>query len=194
VPDPNDLPDLIPPNLIGSTLTKVEMTVDGGAPTAVTTVPPTPQPGSAMVAYSTTAGLNPGSHDICVTAFGTDVTGGSADVTTCVTVKVYDLVLAPATATNNLGGGDNSHTVTATLQGPAGAVGGYLVTFSVGGQNAGETGTCVPVSCQTNAAGVVTFTYDVDIDPSSLGVDTIAASVTLASPTGATDTETVTKE
>jgi hypothetical protein len=194
VPDPNDLPDLIP-NLIGSTLTKVEMSVDGGAPTAVTTVPPTPQPGPAVVTYSTmTAGLNPGSHDICVTAFGTDVTGGSANVTTCVTVKVYDLVLAPATATNNLGGGDNSHTVTATLQGPAGAVGGYLVTFSVGGQNAGETGTCVPASCQTNAAGVVTFTYDVDIDPSSLGVDTIAASVTLANPTGATDTETVTKE
>ena len=47
VPDPNDLPDLIP-DLIGSTLTKVEMTVDGGTPTAVTTVPPTPQAGPAM--------------------------------------------------------------------------------------------------------------------------------------------------
>ena len=47
-----------------------------------------------MVTYSTTtAGLNPGSHQICVTAFGTDVTGGSANVSTCVTVKVYDLVL-----------------------------------------------------------------------------------------------------
>ena len=75
VPDPNNLPDLIP-NLIGSTLTKVEMTVDGGAPTVLTTVPATPVAGPAMVTYSTmTAGLSPGSHVICVTAFGTDCHG-----------------------------------------------------------------------------------------------------------------------
>ena len=192
VPDPNNLPDLIP-NLIGSTLTKVEMSVDGGAPTALTTVLATPQPGPVSVTYSTmTAGLDPGSHQICVTAFGTDVTGGSANVTTCVTVKVYDLVLAPASATNELGS-DNTHTVTATLEGPPGSVGGYLVTFAVGGQNAGATGTCVPADCKTDASGQVTFTYSVPIAPSSLGVDTITASVTLGDPTGATDTEQVTK-
>ncbi|HEY4622007.1 MAG TPA: hypothetical protein VIG93_09930, partial [Gaiellaceae bacterium] len=193
VPDPNDLPDLIP-NLIGSTLTKVEMTVDGGAPSLLTTVPPTPQPGPAMVTYSTmTAGLNPGSHQICVTAFGTDVTGGSADVQTCVTVEVFDLVLTPASATNELGS-DNSHTVTATLNGPAGAVAGYLVSFAVGGQNAGAAGVCNPVACTTDAAGQVTFTYTVPVAPSSIGVDTITANVTLADPTGAIDTEQVTKE
>jgi len=52
VADPNNLPNLIP-NLIGSTLTKIEMTVDGGAPTAVTTTPATPQPGPVTVTYST---------------------------------------------------------------------------------------------------------------------------------------------
>ena len=193
VPDPNDLPDLIP-NLIGSTLTKVEMSVDGGAPTLLTTVPATPVAGPASVTYSTsTAGLSPGTHEICVTAFGTDVTGGSADVETCVTVEVFNLVLTPATATNQLGAGDNAHTVTATLQGPAGAVGGYLVSFAVGGQNAGATGVCVPASCMTNAAGVVTFSYTVPIAPASIGVDSITASVTLANPTGATDTEVVEK-
>jgi len=192
VPDPNDLPDIIP-SLIGSTLTKVEMSVDGGAPTAVATTPATPQLGPAMVTYSTTtAGLNPGSHQICVTAFGTDVTGGSANVTTCVTVKVYDLVLTPATASNELGS-DHTHTVTATLNGPAGSVGGYLVGFAVAGQNAGATGTCAPADCKTDASGHVTFTYSVPVAPSSLGVDTITASVTLGNPTGATDTETVTK-
>jgi hypothetical protein len=192
VPDPNNLPNLIP-NLIGSTLTSVEMSVDGGAPVALTTAPPTPQAGPAMVTYSTmTAGLSPGSHQICVTAFGTDVTGGSADVTTCVTVRVYDLVLTPASASNELGS-DNTHTVTATLDGPAGSVGGYLVSFAVSGQNAGAIGTCNPVSCMTNAAGVVTFTYSVPVAPSSIGLDTITANVTLASPTGATDTEQVTK-
>ena len=192
VPDPNDLPDIIP-SLIGSTLTKVEMSVDGGTPTAVATTPATPQLGPAMVTYSTTtAGLNPGSHQICVTAFGTDVTGGSANVSTCVTVKVYDLVLTPATASNELGS-DDTHTVTATLNGPAGSVGGYLVGFAVSGQNAGATGTCAPADCKTDASGHVTFTYSVPVAPSSLGVDTITASVTLGNPTGATDTETVTK-
>ncbi len=193
VGDPNNLPDLIP-NLIGSTLTKVEMSVDGGTPTAITTTPATPQNGPAMVTYSTmTAGLDPGSHEICVTAFGTDVTGGSADVTTCVTVGVYDLELAPATATNELGS-DNEHTVTATLEGPAGEVAGYEVSFAVTGQNAGATGTCVPADCKTDASGQVSFTYSVPVANSSLGTDTIMASVTLADPSGATDTEEVTKD
>jgi hypothetical protein len=192
VPDPSQLPNLIP-NLIGSTLTKVEMTVDGGAPTTLSTTPATPQAGPATVTYSTmTAGLNPGSHEICVTAFGTDVTGGSASTKTCVTVGVYDLVLSPATATNELGT-DNTHTVTAKLNGPAGAVSGYQVTFGVGGQNAGATGTCAPADCKTDSSGVVTFTYSVPVAPASIGTDTIDASVTLATPTGATDTEQVEK-
>lgn len=192
VPDPNDLPDLIP-NLIGSTLTKVEMTVDGGAPSVLTTAPPTPVAGPAMVTYAmNTPGLSPGAHDVCVTAFGTDVTGGSADVDVCVNVDVYDLVLAPASATNELGS-DNSHTVTATLQGPAGEVGGYLVDFTVGGQNAGASGTCNPAACTTDASGVVTFTYTVPVAPGSIGLDTITAQVTLNSPNGQTDTEQVTK-
>jgi hypothetical protein len=192
VSDPNDLPDLIP-NLIGSTLTQLEMSVDGGAPTSLTTAPPTPQAGPASVDYSTmTAGLEPGSHEICVTAYGTDVTGGSANVTTCVTVEVYDLLLSPPSATNELGV-TQTHTVTARLDGPAGSVGGYLVTFSVGGQNAGATGTCVPADCRTDPSGQVTFTYSVPLAPTSLGTDTITADVTLADPTGATDTEQVTK-
>ena len=192
VADPNDLPDIIP-SLIGSTLTKVELSVDGGTPTAVATTPPTPQPGPAMLTYSTaTAGLAPGAHEICATAFGTDVTGGSGDTSTCVDVGVYDLELAPATATNELGS-VNSHTVTATLEGPAGSVGGFPVTFTVGGQNAGATGTCAPADCKTDAAGLVSFTYTVPAAPSSLGLDTIIASVTLADPTGTTDTEQVTK-
>ena len=192
VPDPNNLPDLIP-NLIGSTLTKVEMTVDGGAPVVLATVPVTPVAGPAGVTYSTaTAGLSTGSHQICVTAFGTDSTGGSASVQTCVTVEVFDLVLTPATATNELGS-DNTHVVTATLNGPAGSVAGYLVDFDVGGQNGTATGVCNPVACTTNAAGVVTFTYSVPVVPGSIGVDTITAEVTLNDPTGATDTEQVTK-
>ena len=193
VPDPNNLPNIIP-NLIGSTLTSVTMSVDGGSQTPVATTPVLPQPGPAGVTYSTmTAGLNPGSHVICVTANATDVTGGSASTTTCVTVKVYDLVLTPATATNDLST-DNTHTVTAALLGPAGSVGGFLVSFTVGGHNAGALGPCAPVTCLTDATGHVTFTYSVPVSPSSVGTDTITATVTLANPTGATDTEVVSKQ
>ncbi len=195
VDDPNQLPSLIP-NLIGSTLEKVELTVDGGAPTVLTTVPATPAAGPVSVTWATnTAPLGPGSHQLCATAFGSDVTGGTANTTTCVTIEIFDLVLSPPTATNNLGGGDDSHTVTATLLGPAGEVDGYTVTFAVGGQNAATAvGACVPASCQTDAAGQVQFTYTVPVAPGSLGTDTITASVMLNNPTGATDTETVQKE
>ncbi len=196
VPDLNTLPDLIP-NLIGSTLTTLALSVDGGTPTTISNAditPDLPQGGPQSVSYSTqTAGLNPGTHELCVTASGTDVTGGSADTTTCVTVGIYDLVLSPATATNDLGT-TSEHTVTATLNGPAGSVGGYLVAFTVGGQNAGATGTCAPADCKTDASGVVTFTYSVPVAPSSLGTDTIDASVTLGTPAGETDSEQVTKD
>lgn len=192
VPDPNTLPDLIP-NLIGSTLEKVEFSLDGGAGSVVTTNPVTPAAGPVAVTWSTTAaGLTPGTHNLCATAFGSDVMGGTANTQTCVDVGVYDLTLAPATATNELGS-DNTHTVTATLAGPAGAVAGYAVTFAVGGQNAGAAGVCAPADCKTNAAGQVTFTYSVPVAPGSIGLDTLTASVTLGSPNGETDTEQVTK-
>jgi trimeric autotransporter adhesin len=72
VPDPNDLPNIIP-NLIGSTLTSLTMSVDGGPQTPVATTPALPRPGPAAVTYSTmTAGLSPGSHVICVTGNATD--------------------------------------------------------------------------------------------------------------------------
>jgi hypothetical protein len=83
--------------------------------------------------------------------------------------------------------------VTATLLGPAGSVSSFHVSFAVTGKNAGAIGACAPVSCNTNASGVVTFTYSVPVAPSSLGTDTITASVTLDNPTGATDTESVVK-
>jgi hypothetical protein len=41
-----------------------------------------------------------------------------------------------------------------------------VVDFTVGGQNAGETGTCSPnADCTTNASGVVEFTHTVPVRP-----------------------------
>ena len=100
----------------------------------------------------------------------------------CKTIHLLKLTLSPATADNELGT-DHSHTVTATLHGDAAYVAAHprVVDFTVGGQNAGETGTCSPnADCSTDASGVVTFTYTVPVAPDSLGTDSIEACLEIA--------------
>ena len=179
--DPGALPDLID-NLTGSTLEALSIQVDGGAFSPITnTSLPLPQPGAVSVNYTASAdGLGPGDHTICVKADGSDALGGTASVTQCETIHLLQLSATPATATNELGV-DNTHTVTAHIAGDAAQVSGREVTFVVGGQNGGATGTCtVNVDCTTDAAGNVSFTYTVPIAPSSLGTDTI----TVTTPIG----------
>ena len=66
--------------------------------------------------------------------------------------------------------------MTANVHTSAGvAVAGQHVDFTVTGQNAGASGTCVPVDCKSNAGGIVTFTYT---DANGAGDDTIKASFT----------------
>jgi Bacterial Ig-like domain (group 1) len=72
-------------------------------------------------------------------------------------ISVVGISLTPQQATNAVG---TSHTVTATVTDQGGAPRpNVLVTFQVTGANAGASGTCNPVSCQTDANGQVTFTY-----------------------------------
>jgi hypothetical protein len=196
VPDPGDLPDIIP-NLIGATLESLEIEVDGGGMTPIANTdidPDLPQAAAATVTYNTSVtGLGPGDHEICVTANGSDVTGGTASVTQCETIHVYALSLVPPEEVNELSSED-THAVTFTLQGDH-DLGGRLVTFTVGGQNAGATGTCSPNSdCTTDASGQVTFEYSVPVEPDSLGMDTISASITLNDPLGETGSLEVTKQ
>ena len=80
--------------------------------------------------------------------------------------------LAPTDATNPAG---TDHTVTANVTSGGAPLAGQVVTFTVTGQNAGATGTCVPVTCATDASGNVTFTYH---DTNGAGDDTITASFT----------------
>jgi len=99
------------------------------------------------------------------------------------TLGVIDLALTPATESNDLGAGDDTHTVTATVSGDPAQIGGILVDFAVTGQNAGAEagGTCAAnADCTTDAAGVVQFTYTVPVAASSLGTDTISATGTTA--------------
>jgi hypothetical protein len=178
----SQLGDLIE-EAIGSTLESLEISVDGGAFSAIPagdidiTLPANGDFLVKVAPYETPVnGLGVGDHTICVRATGTDA-GGTASVTDCKTIHLLKLTLEPATEDNELGT-DNEHAVTATLLGDAAYVAANprVVDFTVGGANAGETGTCSPnADCTTDASGVVTFTYDVPVAPGSLGTDSIEA-------------------
>jgi hypothetical protein len=67
------------------------------------------------------------------------------------------------------------HTVTAFVQSATHTpIPGATVGFTVSGQNAGASGTCVPAGCVTGADGKVTFTYH---DTNGIGTDTIRANI-----------------
>ena len=193
VADPGNLPDIIP-NLIGSTLQSLEIAVDGGTAQAIPNSDISdctlPVPGAATCHYQTTVpNLGPGDHEICVTAYGSDVTGGTANVTQCETIHLLKLTAAPSDETNELGS-DNQHTVTATILGDSAQVGGRKVDFAVTGQNptSESDGTCSPnADCTTDASGQVSFTYTVPVEPESLGTDTITVSTTIASTVDSVD-------
>lgn len=191
IPDPGDLPNIIP-DLISSSLDSLTISVDGGAAAPITTTPALPQPGAISVPYTTTvSGLGPGDHTICVTATGSDA-AGSASTTRCETIHVFSLSLGPSNAFNELGTPGQTHTVTATLAGPntmASSNVGRTIQFSiVSGPNAGKTGTGV-----TGAGGVATFTYTATQGLAGLGTDVIQACFTARTPAGETVCVRVTK-
>jgi trimeric autotransporter adhesin len=90
VPDPANLPDVLP-DLLASELSSLTATVDGGPAAPVTAISPgLPRAGPTTVDYSyTTGALASGTHEICVTAHGED-NGGAGSVTDCVTVIIND--------------------------------------------------------------------------------------------------------
>ena len=115
-----------------------------------------------------TCGVDPGTgSEACGEAYlliaGSSIVVGS---------KVISV--SPLESTNPVG---TSHTVTANVHDASGAppVAGQLVDFTVTGQNAGASGTCVPVDCKSDVNGDVSFTYS---DGAGAGDDTIKASFT----------------
>ncbi len=182
VPDPADLPDIIV-NLTDTTLTDVALEVDGVATALDSINPPLPLDGPDSTDWTATAADQaPGTHEVCAEATGLGPANDPASETTvqhCETYNVFGFDVQPPTATNELGS-DQTHTVTATVSGAAGEVDGWPVAFTVlAGPNAGTAGTCNPAACTTDADGKVTFTYTVPVAPSSLGTDTIRATVTI---------------
>ncbi|MEO5662756.1 MAG: RHS repeat-associated core domain-containing protein [Nocardioides sp.] len=83
VPTVSDLPDILP-QVVGSKLTKVTYTVDGGTPVDLSAQLELPKDGPVDVdiAFDLPAGLSGGSHRICLTVTGVD-SGGTSSETTC---------------------------------------------------------------------------------------------------------------
>ena len=188
VPDPGTLPDIIP-LLVQPYLDQLALEVDGSVVASpFTTSKPLPLAGADNLAYEVTApALGPGDHELCVTAYGHD-TIGAADVTQCETVHLYAFAVAPATATNELGTPPQTHSVAATLTGPA-PLGGRDVIFTITSGPNMQPAATVP----TDASGVAGFTYTATQGPSGLGTDVIEACITLADPLGETGCRTATK-
>jgi hypothetical protein len=93
VTEVTQLPSLVP-SVIGSSITQLTMTVDGGLPQDITTAssPTLPQAGPASVSYGPVSvnGLTVGTHTICVTTHGSDG-GGNGSVTDCHSVSVVEV-------------------------------------------------------------------------------------------------------
>ena len=164
-------------------LVSLSIEVDGGGMYPISNddiEPDLPQPGAVEVRYETTVpGLGPGDHEICVTAEGSD-SDGSANVTQCETIHLLQITLEPENETNELGTADQTHTVTATILGPASgpaSVEGREVTFQVvSGPNAGNA-----TAATTDSGGNATFTYTAEQGLAGVGTDIIQACFTLAS-------------
>jgi hypothetical protein len=187
VADPADLAGLLS-GLLASSLDRLDLTVDGGEPIVIPNTNISralPQDGPVTVAHSApVSGLGLGAHAMCVTAFGHDAGGVADSGPACTTVYVYGIDLTPATATKELGT-DTTHTVTATIAGESGSVGGRTVTLAVtDGPNVGTTGTGV-----TDIYGSVRWKY---ANTGAGGIDTIRACFTVAHPTGQTGCATAT--
>jgi hypothetical protein len=184
-----NLPDVTAPE--ATKLESLWVIVDGGTPVDISSAadPKPPQDGPATVAYTyVVTGLEPGTHQVCVRATGSDA-GGPGSVDACATVTVATVTVAPAEHVSELGTPNQTHTVVATVAaGAAGAVAEVPVVFDVvSGPNTGATGTV-----KTDASGQAAFTYTAIQHLAGLGTDTIRACFTDAQGTKACATATQT--
>ncbi len=177
-----DLPKITAPET--PKLQSLSVIVDGQAPVDISSSanPALPQDGGITVEYTyVLTKLEPGTHQVCVRASGTDA-GGAGYVDACATVTVATIALAPAENKTELGTPPQTHTVVATVAaGAAGAVAEVPVAFDVvSGPNTGATGTF-----RTDASGQASFTYTAIQHLAGLGTDTIRACFTDAQGTKA---------
>lgn len=198
VPDPANLPDVLP-DLLASELSSLTATVDGGPAAPVTAVSPgLPQDGPATVDYSYTTGtLTSGTHEICVTAHGED-SGGTGAVTDCVTVIVND---PPTVDPSGPYAGQEGHAVAIAglVTDPDGpSLTTHWTATAASGVDAGATcsfanasAVSTTVTCTDDGVWTLRLTADDGVNPpvsatTSLTLTNVAPAVTIGSPADGT--------
>ena len=162
IDDPADAAAVIP-GAIASSLTAVQVSVDGGPPAAATVTPALPQTGPASVTWSFAApALAPGPHEICATASGSDGGGAGTTPAECITV----IVKAPPVAD----AGPDRTTTEGTPVAMGASPGDGIPTWSF----SGGTGTCAAdnvhlpaasVTCTDDGGYTATWTIDDQLNP-----------------------------
>jgi len=176
-----DLDDVLL-ELVFTKMTEDSLAIDGT--TVATGAAPMDGPVTDNLSFNALGPHSVGDYEACIFATGL---GPANDPTTketagcCVDYHAVSFDATPATETNELGE-SQKHTVTAKVFAGLGGgqIKGWPVMFTVvSGPNEGTSGDCSPTDCKTDASGIVTFTYSVPFDPSSLGTDVIEAEVTI---------------
>ena len=170
VSDPSSLPDVLPA-AIAADLTALDAQVGTGPVLSLSAASglPTTGPDSAVFNFST-GPVAAGDNLICVKASGSD-SGGSGDVTDCITETGVDIAATPALDTAELGTVGQTHTVDGELDAAGTGVAGRNVSIQVlSGPNAGASGNAL-----TSSAGTAPFTYPLTQGPTGLGLDVIQA-------------------
>lgn len=162
IDDPADAAAVIP-GAIASSLTAVQVSVDGGPPAAATVTPALPQTGPASATWSfEVPTLAPGPHEICASASGQDGGGGGTTPAECITV----IVKAPPVAD----AGPDRTTTEGTPVAMGASPGDGIPTWSFGG----GTGTCTAddvhqpaanVTCTDDGGYTATWTIDDQLNP-----------------------------
>lgn len=175
ITDLSQLAELIA-EAIGSSLDSIERQLDGGTfvDISASANPPIPLDGpTGEVAFNEgDIDAEPGIHELCVRANGTDG-GGAGSVTECIIVTIAAIDLLPEKATNELGIDlSQTHTVTALVAaGEVGGVDGVAVSFEIlSGPNAGVSSSGI-----TDSNGEAMFTYNAAQGSAGLGTDIIEA-------------------
>ncbi|MFJ1766780.1 PKD domain-containing protein [Amycolatopsis sp. NPDC088138] len=194
VPDPANLPNVVP-GLISAKLTGLTLKVDGGGLIPVTNVTPgLPQTGPASVSFTVaTPALGAGTHELCVTAAGTDG-GGAGAVTDCTHVVINGppVVSAGGPYSGNEG---SAVPITGTATDPDNP--GVGTTWTIAPSSGVDPGTAcafgnantlsTTVTCNDDGVFTLTLTADDGVNPpvvktTTVTVANVAPAVTITAP------------
>ena len=181
--NPQDAIDVLP-QVIGSSLTGVSVSVDGGGFSPAATTPGVPLTGPASANWQfTTSALTPGDHQLCAKASGTDG-GGAGSVSECITVHVNAAPVVTATGGSGVEGSPIAISANITDDGSPSISWSYVAGIGVDSGTTcgfGPAAAATTFQCNDDGTFTVTATVNDGINPPVAASATVT--VTNANPT-----------